>query len=219
MCKGGYIMSRYKYKIDKPLDMSEDVYYSITDKGNISIENIIQYLISAYSHNTPEWNFNTECLVKALCDEHGNLFIISVMDVIELFYHNETAPIVIEDITTFETKYLYMSENEEMRHGFMSNISEEYRARHFHFKDLMEIEDDYWVVGVVANAIAETFPDKPPVLFHRILVIKKNSSTAFVMGTMHFVSLLKLFNFLSDNANTKERHKEIDVVFGGRYHE
>lgn len=210
-------MSRYKYRIDKPYNMTPEIYDAISGgTGEVRIDQIMAFLVSAFNH-TLGWGFgDPSCFIKALCDKYGDISVITVMDIIELFYHNQVAPIVIEDGSEFETKYIWMSENEEMRHGFMSDISEEYRSRYFDFKDLMEIEDDYKVITVKANVVAERFYDKPSTLCHKIMVARRDSTNAFIFNSLPITELVRLFAFLNEDGKMKEEYRSQDVLFGGK---
>ena len=197
--------------------MIPEIYDNISGgTGEVRIEQIMAFLESAFNH-TLGWGFgDPSCFIKAICNEYGDVSIITVIDVIELFYHNQIAPIVIEDASEFETKYIWMSENEEMRHGFMTDISEEYRSRYFNFKDLMEIEYDYKVITVKANVVAETFTDKPPVLCHKIMVARRDSANAFIFNSLPVTELVRLFNFLNEDGKIKEEYRRHDILFGGK---
>ena len=210
-------MSRLKYRIEKPSNMMPEIYDAISGgTGEVRIDQIMNFLVSAFNH-TLGWGFgDPSCFIKAICNKYGDISIMAVMDAIELFYHNQIAPIVIEDASEFETKYIWMSENEEMRHGFMSDISEEYRSKYFNFKDLMDIEDDYKVITVKANVVAERFKDKPPILCHKIMVARRDSANAFIFNSLPITELVKLFAFLNEDGKMKEEYRSHDVLFGGK---
>ena len=210
-------MSRLKYRIEKPSNMMPEIYDAISGgTGEVRIDQVMNFLVSAFNH-TLGWGFgDPSCFIKAICNKYGDISIMAVMDVIELFYHNQIAPIVIEDVPEFETKCIWMSQNEEMRHGFMSDISEEYRSRYFNFKDLMEIEEDYKVITVRANVVAERFNDKPPTLCHKIMVARRDSANAFIFNSLHITELVKLFTFLNEDGKMKEEYRSHDVLFAGK---